>query len=89
MLQNRRSWHEDASRLTQSQFTLGGGSGESGGNDSDNSTEDPALQRSEMLKRSSGSLHGQKPRDEVALRRSQRDLSSHRSSIAGEIYFKV
>lgn len=35
--QNRRSWIED-SRLTQSQFNLGS---ESGGNESDNSAEDP------------------------------------------------
>lgn len=37
-LQNRRSWL-DESRLTQSQFTLGGF--ESGGNESDNSGEEP------------------------------------------------
>lgn len=69
--------------MTQSQFTLGGGSGESGGNDSDNSTEEPSAQKPEVLKRGSSSLHGQKPRDEVALRRSHRDLSAHRSSISG------
>lgn len=36
-MQNRRSWVEDA-RLTQSQTTLGF---ESGGNESDNSVDDP------------------------------------------------
>lgn len=92
--QNRRSWHEDTTRLTQSQFTLsgvgsggggGGGSGESGGNDSDNSTEDRSSLRSEPFKRNiSGSLHGHKPRDEIALRRSHRDLSLHRSSLPGD-----
>lgn len=35
--QHRRSWIDDA-RLTQSQFNLGS---ESGGNESDNSTEEP------------------------------------------------
>lgn len=79
---NRRSWHED-SRLTQSQFTLGGGSGESGGNDSDNSI-DETNNRSEHFKRSAGSLHGHKPRDEVVLRRSHRDLASQRNSIAND-----
>ncbi|XP_022905925.2 girdin-like [Onthophagus taurus] len=80
---NRRSWHEDG-RLNQSQFTVGAGSGESAGNDSDNSIEDSA-QRGETLKRSTGSLHGHKPRDEIALRRgSHRDVTSHRNSVAGD-----
>lgn len=99
---NRRSWHED-SRLTQSQFTLGGGgSGESGGNDSDNSSEDP--QRTNDIKRAeTGSLHGIKPRDEIALRRSHRDLNQHRyisiriknfriihfSFVSGEVYLVI
>lgn len=81
--QNRRSWHEDSGRLTQSQFTLGAGSGESGGNESDNSTEESLANRSETLKRASG-IHP-KPKDEVALRKSHRDLSAHRSSIAGSV----
>ncbi|KAJ8965737.1 hypothetical protein NQ317_003866 [Molorchus minor] len=84
---NRRSWHEDAARMTQSQFTLlGDGSGESNGNTSDNSLEESS-HKSEPFKRnvgSSGSLHGHKPRDEVALRRSHRDLSAHRNSVAGD-----
>ncbi|KAJ8968002.1 hypothetical protein NQ314_002536 [Rhamnusium bicolor] len=51
---NRRSWHEDTSRLTQSQFTLlGDGSGESNGNNSDNSMEDSG-NRSEPFKRNVG-----------------------------------
>lgn len=72
---NRRSWHE-----SQSQFTIGGGSGESAGNDSDNSVEEPPPPRpaSESIKREGGSLHGIKPRDEIALRRSHRDLNQHR-----------
>ncbi|KAK5650688.1 hypothetical protein RI129_001717 [Pyrocoelia pectoralis] len=80
---NRRSWHEE-SRLTQSQFTLGGGSGESGGNDSDNSIDEGGKATEQSFKRSTGSLHGQKPKDEVALRRSHRDLTSHRNSIASD-----
>lgn len=82
---NRRSWHEDA-RLTQSQFTLAGGSGESAGNDSDNSVEDPSF-KSEPFKRSVGNLQGHKSRDEVAMRRSHRDLATHRSSIAGRFFY--
>lgn len=93
-MQNRRSWHEDGTRLTQSQFTLAGhGSGESDNRDSDNSAEEPAtttpLNLAEPFRRNTsgtGSLRGYKPRDEVALRRSHRDLSSHRSSIAGEFF---
>lgn len=89
---NRRSWHEDGTRLTQSQFTLAGhGSGESDNKDSDNSAEEPAtptpLNLAEPFRRNTsgtGSLRGYKPRDEVALRRSHRDLSSHRSSVAGD-----
>ncbi|XP_056644137.1 girdin isoform X2 [Diorhabda sublineata] len=90
---NRRSWHEDtAARLTQSQLTLlNDGSGESNGNNSDNSNEESTVQRSEPFKRSvsgGGSLHGHKPRDEVALRRSSyRDLASHRNSVAGDQVF--
>ncbi|XP_074039067.1 protein girdin [Leptinotarsa decemlineata] len=85
---NRRSWHEDASRLTQSQLTLlNDGSGESNGNNSDNSTEE-TINRSEPFKRSisgGGSLHGHKPRDEVASwRSSHRDLTAHRNSVAGD-----
>ncbi|KAF5308672.1 hypothetical protein FQR65_LT06133 [Abscondita terminalis] len=80
---NRRSWHED-SRLSQSQFTLGGGSGESGGNDSDNSVEETAKGNDQPFKRSGGSLHGHKPRDEASLRRSHRDLTAHRNSIAND-----
>ncbi|KAK4883258.1 hypothetical protein RN001_006577 [Aquatica leii] len=80
---NRRSWHEE-SRLSQSQFTLGGGSGESGGNDSDNSIDETAKGNEQPFKRSGGSLHGHKPRDEVALRRSHRDLTSHRNSLAND-----
>ncbi|KAG5892313.1 hypothetical protein JTB14_023493 [Gonioctena quinquepunctata] len=84
---NRRSWHEDAARLTQSQLTLvNDGSGESNGNNSDNSAEDP--NKTEPFKRSvsgGGSLHGHKPRDEVALRRSSyRDLTAHRNSVASD-----
>ncbi|KAB0801717.1 hypothetical protein PPYR_03903 [Photinus pyralis] len=79
---NRRSWHEE-SRLSQSQFTLGGGSGESGGNDSDNSIDESG-KTNEHFKRSTGSLHGHKPRDEVTVRRSHRDLTSHRNSIASD-----
>ncbi|CAH0552574.1 unnamed protein product [Brassicogethes aeneus] len=83
---NRRSWHEDTARLTQSQFTLGGGSGESAGNDSDNSAEESG-HRSEPFKRNiGGSLYSHKPRDEVSLRRSHRDLS-HRNSVAGDQVF--
>ncbi|XP_018328259.1 coiled-coil domain-containing protein 88B isoform X2 [Agrilus planipennis] len=94
---NRRSWHED-NRLTQSQFTLAGGSGgESGGNDSDNSMEETGGQKAGTIagsyqiqpsfKRSTGSLHIHKPRDEIALRRSQREFSSHRNSLTNdEIY---
>ncbi|KAJ8919185.1 hypothetical protein NQ315_012173, partial [Exocentrus adspersus] len=84
---NRRSWHEDSARLTQSQFTLlGDGSGESNGNNSDNSAEDLSA-RTESFRRNvggSGSLHGHKPRDEVVLRRSHRDLTAHRNSVAGD-----
>ncbi|GJQ74421.1 hypothetical protein Trydic_g21291 [Trypoxylus dichotomus] len=82
---NRRSWHDDG-RLTQSQLVLGGaGSGESAGNDSDNSVDDPTHRGAEQpARKGSGSLHGHKPRDEIALRRSHRDLSSHRNSIAGD-----
>ncbi|KAI4458632.1 hook protein [Holotrichia oblita] len=82
---NRRSWHDDG-RLAQSPFVLGGtGSGESAGNDSDNSVEDPTHRTTDQpARKGSGSLHGHKPRDEIALRRSHRDLSSHRNSIAGE-----
>lgn len=55
-LQNRRSWIDD-SRLTQSQYTLGF---ESGGNESDNSIEEPnsvasdttLLQRNSHLRQS-------------------------------------
>ncbi|KAF7268226.1 hypothetical protein GWI33_018684 [Rhynchophorus ferrugineus] len=91
---NRSSWHEDTARLTQSQFTLatGAGSGESDNRDSDNSAEESTDSRQkqgsvEPFRRNTtgtGSLHGHKPRDEVALRRSHRDLSMHRNSIAGE-----
>lgn len=81
-MQNRRSWHEDSGRLTQSQFTLGG-SGESGGNESDNSTEDSLTPRSETFKRGAAVIHHPKPKDEVALRKSHRDLSTHRSSVSG------
>jgi hypothetical protein len=64
---------------------LGGGSGESGGNDSDNSLDEIGAQGDQSLKRSINSnVLPYKPKDEVALRRSQRDLSSHRSSIAGK-----
>ncbi|XP_072394977.1 uncharacterized protein Girdin isoform X2 [Diabrotica undecimpunctata] len=90
---NRRSWHEDtAARLTQSQLTLlHDGSGESNGNNSDNSNEDTPVHRVEPFKRSvsgGGSLHGHKPRDEVAMRRSSyRDLTSHRNSVAGDQMF--
>lgn len=56
IFQNRRSW-VDESRLTQSQFTLGS---ESGGNESDNSIEEPnsvasdtnLLQRNSVLRQS-------------------------------------
>lgn len=90
---NRRSWHEDSARLTQSQFTLAGpGSGESDNRDSDNSAEEPAGKQVplEPFKRNTigtGSLHGHKPRDEVALRRSHRDLGAHRTSIASDGVF--
>uniref|UniRef100_A0A6P7G317 Girdin n=1 Tax=Diabrotica virgifera virgifera TaxID=50390 RepID=A0A6P7G317_DIAVI len=90
---NRRSWHEDtAARLTQSQLTLlHDGSGESNGNNSDNSNEETPVHRVEPFKRSvsgGGSLHGHKPRDEVAMRRSSyRDLTSHRNSVAGDQMF--
>ncbi|KAF5288120.1 hypothetical protein FQA39_LY15507 [Lamprigera yunnana] len=80
---NRRSWHED-SRLSQSQFTLGGGSGESGGNDSDNSIEETAKSCEQPFQRSNSSLHSQKTKEEVTLRRSHRDLSSHRNSLAND-----
>lgn len=75
---HRRSWHEDTIRLTQS--------GDSGGNDSDSTAEEkpqPTLQH-EALKRVPGNVGSLKPRDEIALRRSHRDLSSHRNSIAGD-----
>lgn len=73
--------------MTQSQATLAIGSGESGGNDSDNSIDD--TNRAEQpFKRSASSLHGHKSKDEVTLRRSHRDLASHRNSLAGLfIYF--
>ncbi|XP_063913920.1 protein Daple isoform X2 [Zophobas morio] len=77
---NRRSWHEDVSRLTQSQFTLSGG--ESGGNDSDNSVDEMNT-RSDSLK---GSAQGRR-RDEVTLRKTYRDGNLHRSSIAGDENF--
>ncbi|XP_017786289.1 PREDICTED: protein Daple [Nicrophorus vespilloides] len=81
---NRRSWHEDAEKSSSQLMIVGAGSGESAGNDSDNSMGDPQVPRSEPFKRSVGSLHGHKPRDEVALRRSHRDLTSHRNSVAGD-----
>lgn len=71
--------------MTQSQFVLGG-SGESGGNESDNSTEESLTHRSETFKRPIGGVHHQKPKDEVALRKSHRDLSAHRSSISGNVF---
>lgn len=71
--------------MTQSQFTLGG-SGESGGNESDNSTEAESLpQRTETFRRPVSGVHHPKPKDEVALRKS-RDLSAHRSSISGKFF---
>uniref|UniRef100_A0AAR5PBE8 HOOK N-terminal domain-containing protein n=1 Tax=Dendroctonus ponderosae TaxID=77166 RepID=A0AAR5PBE8_DENPD len=90
---NHRSWHEDATRLTQSQYTLAGhGSGESDNRDSDNSTEEMSTsnQRNssktlEPFRRNTtgtGSLRDYKPRDDSA-----RDLSMHRSSIAGDQLF--
>ncbi|XP_066138737.1 girdin [Euwallacea fornicatus] len=90
----RRSWHDDSTRLSQSQFTLAGqGSGESDNRESDNSAEDVvvgnprnAANHLEPFRRNTtgtGSLRACKPRDEVALRRSHRDLSS-RSSVAGD-----
>ncbi|CAG9818185.1 unnamed protein product [Phaedon cochleariae] len=80
---NRRSWHEDTARMTRSQITLlNDGSGESNGNASDNSLEEP-------FKRSAGggggSLHGHKNREEVVSRRSSyREVASHRNSIADD-----
>lgn len=67
-----------------------GGSGESGGNESDNSTEESVTQRTETLRKPVGGLLHPKPKDEVALRKS-RDLSAHRSSISGNKsgYFNV
>jgi hypothetical protein len=69
-----------------SQFTLGGGSGESAGNDSDNSVEE-TNSRSEPFKRSTiagGSLQ-RRSREDVVLRRSHKDAALHRNSIAGEL----
>lgn len=91
---NRRSWHEDTTRLTQSQLTLmnEGSGGESNGNNTDNSNEESVPHQQEPFKRSvlgSGrSLHGHKPRDEVAMRRSSyKDSGSQRNSIAGDQIF--
>ncbi|CAG9863773.1 unnamed protein product [Phyllotreta striolata] len=88
---NRRSWHEDSTRLTQSQLTLmneGGSGGESNGNNTDNSNEESTPQPFKRAVSSGGSLYGHKPRDEVAMRRSSyRDLGSQRNSVAGEQMF--
>ncbi|KAK9881970.1 hypothetical protein WA026_018161 [Henosepilachna vigintioctopunctata] len=85
---NRRSWQETPTKQAQPQVPLNG-SGESNngsnGNDSDNSMDDSTGHRIDPFRRTpSGSLHGHRPRDEVALRRSHRDMAAHRNSIASE-----
>lgn len=89
---NRRSWQEDTPTkssatppIAQNSSTPSSGepSNGSNGNESDNSIED-SIHRDFLRRTPSGSLHGQRPRDEVALRRSHRDMSSHRNSIASE-----
>ncbi|XP_060525405.1 girdin [Cylas formicarius] len=78
---NRRSWHVESSSLSQSQLLRSNESGESAGNESDNSMEDPLT--AESFKRNTsetGSLHG--PKDEIDVRKSYKDLANHRSNIA-------
>ncbi|KAL3278427.1 hypothetical protein HHI36_013749 [Cryptolaemus montrouzieri] len=89
---NRRSWQEETpTKLAQPQVppngsgdSNNGSNNGSNGNESDNSTEDSGHRIEPFRRTPSGSLHGHRPRDEVALRRSHRDMAAHRNSIASE-----
>lgn len=90
--QNRRSSEEETPTKSQSQAEpqVPGPSSESNSNNSSNGNEsdEDSVARSEGFRRTpSGSLHGQRPRDEIALRRSQRltfrtDRTPQRNSAA-------
>lgn len=91
LLQNRRSWIDDT-RLTQSEIALGS---ESGGNDSDNSIEEPnsstldshLLQRNAHLRQSlqrkpiDGSLSRGGIRSSFQSLKREESIRSHRNSI--------